>query len=482
MTNSRKNLLIITLFSFALLILGNGSINITDPVESNYTLTSLEMLDSGDFISPRIYGNYWFDKPVFFYWELIAAFSLLGVNEFAARLCPAIFGVLGAVMTYFFARRIYDEKTGFWSAVILTTCFEYWIISKTVITDSTLFVFFNAVLACFYVAYTSENKNWYYLCYVFAGLAVLTKGPIGILLPGLIVTIFILVRRDFKEILRMKPLGFVLFFIVAGSWYYAMYRLHGQQFLDMFLGVHNYLRATVSEHPMWDIWYYYSVLFLLAFFPWTFVVIPSLIRKYWKERMLPSFDVHEQFLLIWALTINIFYQNMATKYSTYTLPALMPVAILAARFLYNRETLLKRMFAFNIVLYVCLTFFVAIPMCNTKGYSGKDIAVYLNNNVPKEATVAFYGDYETSIVFYSRRTVYLTAGAERIEKMRPKAMSWNMKNIMPLKAIEDLPKDKPVYLVLHRKYEWQFPKEFNPAEWETLEKFAKCSVLVRKPK
>lgn len=462
--------------------MGNGSIAITDPVESNYTLTSLEMLESGDYISPRIYGNYWFDKPVFFYWELIAAFGTLGVTEFAARLCPAIFGVLGIIMTYFFARRIYDEKTGFWSAVILATCFEYWIISKTVITDSTLFVFFNGVLACFYIAYTSENKNWYYLCYVFAALAVLTKGPIGILLPGLIITIFICIRRDFKEILRMKPLGFVLFFVIAGSWYYGMYRIHGQQFLDMFLGVHNYLRATVSEHPMWDVWWYYSALFMLGFFPWSFITVPAIIHRLWKENRWPEMDQTKMFLLIWALTINVFYQNMATKYSTYTLPALMPAAILAARFLYDREAFLKKMLIGNVIFFVCLTFFVAIPCCNTKGYSGKTIANYIKTNVPGEDMICFFGDYETSIVFYSHREIFRVDTAVDIERMRPKAMSWNMKNIMPLKAIEDLPETKPVYLIVHRKYQKAFEKKFVQSEWEKLETFEKCTMYLRRAK
>lgn len=71
----------ILLLSFA----GTSLLPITDPVESNYALTAKEMLLSGDFISPRIYGNFWYDKPIFFYWELIAAFSVFGVNEFAAR-------------------------------------------------------------------------------------------------------------------------------------------------------------------------------------------------------------------------------------------------------------------------------------------------------------------------------------------------------------------------------------------------------------
>ena len=87
-----------------LVLAGNGQLAITDPVESNYALTAKEMLSAGDFISPRIYGNYWYDKPIFFYWELLAAFSAFGVNEFAARFFPAVFSVLNVLETYLFAK------------------------------------------------------------------------------------------------------------------------------------------------------------------------------------------------------------------------------------------------------------------------------------------------------------------------------------------------------------------------------------------
>ena len=158
MTTTQRHLLILFVLGVVLFFIGNGSIVITDPVESNYTLTSAEMLAAGDYMSPRIYGDYWYDKPIFFYWELIAAFKMFGITEFAARFFPAVFGILGLFMTYGFARKIYDAKTGLFASMILGTSFEYWLISKTVITDLTLFVFFNAVLVFFYLAYTGRNK------------------------------------------------------------------------------------------------------------------------------------------------------------------------------------------------------------------------------------------------------------------------------------------------------------------------------------
>lgn len=97
------------IFCFA----ANHLLVITDPVESNYALTAKEMLASGDYFSPRIFGNYWYDKPIFFYWELIAAFKLFGISNFAARFFPALFGVAGILLAYAFTARLYDKKTGF---------------------------------------------------------------------------------------------------------------------------------------------------------------------------------------------------------------------------------------------------------------------------------------------------------------------------------------------------------------------------------
>ena len=110
MTTTRQHLLLLFLLGVLLFFIGNSAIVITDPVESNYTLTAKEMLLSGDYISPRIYGNYWFDKPVFFYWELIAAFQLFGINEFAARFFPAVFGILGLFMRQGFSGACQDQQ------------------------------------------------------------------------------------------------------------------------------------------------------------------------------------------------------------------------------------------------------------------------------------------------------------------------------------------------------------------------------------
>lgn len=138
---------------------GNGQLWITDSVESNYALTAKEMVLSGDWISPQIYGNYWYDKPVFFYWLTAAGFKIFGFNEFAARFFPALFGMAGLGLLVYAAKKLYGEKTALWSGVILMTSTEFFLISKSVITDSTLFFFFSMALVFFYLGYSTQQKN-----------------------------------------------------------------------------------------------------------------------------------------------------------------------------------------------------------------------------------------------------------------------------------------------------------------------------------
>jgi len=475
---TKKHCIIILILGLYVFFIGNASIFITDPVEANYTLTAKEMLQAGNYMSPQIYGEYWYDKPIFFYWELIAAFKIFGISEFAARFFSAVFGIIGLFMTYGFARKLYDAKTALLSSLILGTSFEYWLIAKAVITDMTFFVFFDAVLIFFYLAYTSQRKGYYYGCYFFAGLAVLTKGPIGILLPGLVIVLFLLSCGKLFSIRQMKILpGMLIFLLVGGSWYWIMYNLHGQDFLMVFLGVHNVLRATVSEHPNYNVWYYYTAIFFIGFFPWSFS-IPLVLRRYWEKREWPVADMTTRFLLIWAITIAVFYQCMATKYTTYTFPYLLPIAILTTRGLLNHTRAIKRIVMLNIAFYTALTFLVAVPYCQK--YSAKDAAVAIVAQASPEETIISYGDYKTSAVFYSDHLIYRLEKAADIENLKPKAMSWSNKNVMPFLSEEEASQKNELLAVVDVNKVTAF-KQNMPGEWQLVKSFDTLQVFKKKP-
>lgn len=301
-----------------------GAIPITDPVESNYALTAKEMFASGDWLSPRIYGQYWFDKPALIYWLIGAGYQLFGVSEFAARFPAALFSAASVALAAWFAARLWGSAAaGLFAALALGTALEFWVLARMVITDAVLFFFTSLGLAAFYLGLRGEGRGWYAVAYAAAGFAVLTKGPVGLVLPALIVFVHIAVTRQWRLLGRLWLLpGIVVFLAVAAPWYVAMYQVHGRDFTDTFLGLHNYLRATVSEHPKDNVFYYYLVLFPLSLLPWTGVFLRALAR-----RRAPHFA----YLAAWAGVIIVFYTLMATKYPTYVFPALFPAALLVGR-------------------------------------------------------------------------------------------------------------------------------------------------------
>jgi 4-amino-4-deoxy-L-arabinose transferase-like glycosyltransferase len=304
-------------------LLFNASIPITDPVESNYALTAKEMFLSGDWLSPSIYGQFWYDKPAMIYWMIAASFKLFGINEFAARLPSAVFSAASVAYIYHFAGKLFaNRRIGLYAAVVLATSLEYWVLAKMVITDAVLFFFTSVSLGALYFSLEARGKYWYVWAYAAAGMAVLTKGPIGILLPGLMILLYILITNRWHHFSRLHIFpGLVIFFVVSAPWYVAMYKIHGNAFIDTFLGLHNYLRATVSEHPKDNVFYYYLVLFPVSLLPWTGVLIRSF--KNWKCQ-------HYPLLIVWIGTFIVFYTLMATKYPTYVFPATFPAAVMIA--------------------------------------------------------------------------------------------------------------------------------------------------------
>ena len=445
---------------------GNGSLSVTAPVEVNYAQTAKEMLSAGDWLSPQIYGNYWYDKPIFFYWELLAAFSAFGVTDFAARFFPALFAAAGLLLTYGFARRLYDERTAFWSAIILGTGVLYAFLAKLILTDMSLFVFFGGTLAAFFLGYHERQQKFFYIAYACAGLGVLTKGPVGFLLPGLVILVFLLAARDLSALRRIcLPTGLLVFAAVCAPWYIYMYLVHGADFINTFLGIHNVLRATVSEHAKWNVWYFYIGIYFIGMFPWSFA-LPLALYRAWRIR--PSIDTRALFLLVWAVVVPVFFQLMATKYPTYSFPAFLPTAILTARLLAHNPRVLKAGAILGMGLYLAVVFIATNYSERDGHFSGKRAAAILSETMRADDLLVCYGDYTATVPYYTGHTMYALATREEIAARAPKEMSWNSKNVMPFLPMDELPADRTVYLVVERHAFDAFEAEFAGADWEEL--------------
>lgn len=308
----------VILITAFIIFLNLGGIPLLDPDEPVYAETPKEMILFNDFISPRIYGEYWYDKPPMYYWLVAGTYKLFGINEFTTRLPAAISAILCVVVIYIYGRKFFSERAGIISALILATSIEYFYVGKAAVTDMTLTLFFTISLLSFL-----DKK--YYMFYIFAGLATLTKGPIGFLFTGAIAFVYLLVTRNFSEIKKMKLVtGSVVFLIIALPWYLFMYQFHGNEFIDKFFGFHNLTRFTSPEHPEGVLWYYYFAIFLLGFFPWITVLVQASWRSFTKSR---DKFFRLLFLNIWAAFIFGFFTISQTKLPTYILPIFPPLAM-----------------------------------------------------------------------------------------------------------------------------------------------------------
>lgn len=352
---------------FLLTVLSYGFYNaylpITDPVESNYVLSAITMLKHNSWISPMIYDQVWYDKPPLTYWALMISYKLFGISDFTSRIPNTLIAGGSVALMYHLVYRIKESKyIAVMSALLLFSALQFWYISHAVITDGFLFFFSLAIFGYSYLAFAKNDKSSMVKAYGAAALAVVTKGPVGIVLPGLILLLFIAIRwftkkdnddyslnKDIK--LLFNPFGIFLFIILASPWYIAMYSIHGQDFISGFLGLHNMERALVSEHPKFNVWYYYLIIVPIALLPWTPAVIYQLKSIKWKENF---------YLLgaIWFIVIVLFYSLVATKYITYTLPAIIPCIIWGAEAItksfYNKSTSFKYIVTIPLAIYVLL--------------------------------------------------------------------------------------------------------------------------------
>lgn len=522
---SKKYWYILMILTGIMLFYGNHNLLITDNVESNYALTAKEMVMSGDWISPQIYGQYWFDKPILFYTVTAFAYLVFGCTEFASRFFPAIFGLASVALIGWSGKKLYSEKVGFYSAIVLASSFEFFLISKMVITDSLLFFFFSLALMSFLLGYEKNKSKYYYGFYLGAALAVLTKGPIGILLPGLIITLFLLIKRDFKALRSMKIIsGSMLFLIIALPWYSTMIVLHGKNFIDVFFGTHNFLRATVSEHPKDNVFYFYTVVAILALFPWV-GFIPEFIKKITANKLeILRMNSKILFLILWVSCVFVFFQLIATKYLSYTYPLVFPSALLLGKYFADNRAIIKynRAIIWNSFFYVFIMlsggwcfqnklislnslyflvggigvllignlylFFqgnkktniiaiavsayllnlilinnICLPLAQNR--SAKNIAQEIQS-LTDNKEVYVYGNYPTSAVFYSGKKIVKLVPNKELDDFKPEGFNWNSKNVMPYVPMEYIVVNDDVLVLLQSKDWDNFTKILPESNWQ----------------
>ena len=316
---------------------GLGAIPYFEPDEGRYTEIPREMLARRDFILPHLNGVLYFEKPPLYYWLNALSISVFGVGEFASRFWSALLGLLGLVPTFYLGARAGGRRAGWLSAIILGTSPLYLALAHLTIIDMTLTFFFTSTLACFYLACeTPQDRTPRWLWYgVFAGAActVLAKGLIGVVLPGGIMFLYLLAGRGWSALRRVPWVsGSALFLLLAVPWH-VLAALRNPDFLWFYFVREHFLRYLTTVHSRTEPWWFFIPVVLWALLPWTALLPASLwsllAPSALKEKLfkVPS---PAMFLWVWAGVVVVFFSLSHSKLIPYILPALPPLAVLAA--------------------------------------------------------------------------------------------------------------------------------------------------------
>ena len=340
-----SRLLLILAFVWVQFFLDLGGLGLVGPDEPRYAQVAREMLVSGDFVTPRYFGEPWLEKPVLYYWLASAAYWLFGINEFSARLPSALAAVLGVFCVYFVGRQREGPAEGLFSCLILAASILYFSLARAASTD----MVFSAAMAVAWTALffllfggkgllrdsgaSGSPLGLLLIFYAFLGLATLAKGPAGFVLPLVSLAVFLLLTGRMKLAASFRPLtGVLVLLAVVLPWYGLCTLANGWGFVEEFLIRHNLERFLTDryEHPQ-PFWFFPAVA-LIGFFPWSLQLIPSarsLFRHGDRWRSLAASQ--DLFLWLWLLTPLVVFSLSRSKLPGYLLPAAPAIALLIGR-------------------------------------------------------------------------------------------------------------------------------------------------------
>jgi 4-amino-4-deoxy-L-arabinose transferase-like glycosyltransferase len=318
-----------------------GGRPLANPDEGRYGEIPREMLVSGDWVTPRLNDVPYFEKPPLVYWSVAAGMTVFGSGEAAVRMTGAVFALGGVLLTYAAGRRLFNRAAGLVAAVVLGSSLLYFALSQVLLLDMAVAVLISATLFCFILALdepAGPQRRWlFYGLYVAAALATLAKGLIGVLLPGAVMFLWLLV---FNQWHRLRPLylpsGVLLFLAVAAPWHLlAAQRNPG--WANFYFVHEHWERFTTTQHGRRQPWWFFAPILLLGLFPWTgflWSALRGLPRPRWR---LDAVSARPWFLVVWAAFIFLFFSKSQSKLIPYILPVLPPLALLIGQW-FSRHT------------------------------------------------------------------------------------------------------------------------------------------------
>ncbi len=305
---------------------------LSNPDEGRYAEIPREMVASGDWVTPRLDGVNYFEKPPLVYWVAAGCLRLLGPDEGSMRTASAAFALWGVLLTYGAARKLYGREAGISAAAVLGTSLFYFAIGHILLLDMAVSVLMSRALFSFILgvreAAGPQRRRYFYDLYISAALATLAKGLIGFVLTGAVMFLWLLALRQWKRLRPVYlPSGALLFLAIALPWH-ILVALRNPTWAHRYLVYEHFERflSPVASRP--GPWWYFVPVAVAGLFPWIAFLWPAVresVRGGWARR---EENASAWFLLIWAGFIFLFFSASHSKLVPYVLPVFPPLAVL----------------------------------------------------------------------------------------------------------------------------------------------------------
>ena len=312
-----------------------GIRTLVPPDEGRYAEMAREMLASGDWVTTRLNGIKYFEKPPLQTWMNALSFAAFGLGEWQARLWTGLCGLLGVVLTAHAGSKVFNGRVGLYAGLVLGSSL-FWVASGQIDSlDMSLSGMMAISLCALLIAQRDaatalERRNWMLLCWAGMALAVLAKGLIGLVLPGAVLLLYTLAARDWAIWGRLHlGKGLLLFFAIATPWFVLVALKNPEQ--PHFFFIHEHVeRFLLKTHHREGAWYYFFGMLIPGIVPWLGVLPQSLAVAVRRD---PGVFQPRLMLLIWAVFIFFFFSYSSSKLPGYILPIFPALALLVASYL-----------------------------------------------------------------------------------------------------------------------------------------------------
>lgn len=292
------------------------------PDEGRYSEISREMAASGDWVTPRLNGIKYFEKPPLQYWASAAAFTLLGEGELTARLYTALCGLLALFAVGFTARRLAGDDSALLAVGVLLSSPYFLGLAGVVTLDMGLTAWTTVAVCAFLLAAAGPEggrRRWMLVAWAGMALAVLSKGLIGIVFPAAAIFLHCLVNRDWRLLARLEWLrGTTLFLAITAPWF-VLVSFANPEFPHFFFVHEHFERFLTRSHRREEPWWYFWPILLVGFLPWMFAVATAAAEGWRREAAGGPFP-WRRFALLWTASVMVFFSASGSKLPAYILP------------------------------------------------------------------------------------------------------------------------------------------------------------------